>query len=119
MANRMVIEGRGPVQAIRRSRQLLATTWGEDLIAQVGMGVYALVLLLPVLVAACIGAAVHLWVGLAVGVVGVTKVCSYIAALDAVFRVALYRYATSGALPREYALSGLGTVFRSKKRRWS
>lgn len=114
----MVAERCGPIAAIRRSGTLLRTTWGENLLAQLGFGLYSLALAVPVAIVGVIGFAIHPWVGVALWAVGLVAVCSYISALDAVYRVALYRYATIAETPAEFALAGFDTAFETKKRRW-
>lgn len=114
----MVVERCGPIVAIRRSGTLLRTTWGENLLAQLGFGLYSLALAVPVAIVGAIGFAVHPSLGFALWAVGLVAVCSYINALDAVYRVALYRYATTTETPPEFALAGLDAAFETKKRRW-
>jgi hypothetical protein len=115
----IVVERCGPVTAIRRSGTLLRKTWGENLFAQLGFGLYFLALAVPVVLVGAIGFAIHPWLGVALWAAGLVAVCSYINAIDAVYRVALYRYATTAETPREFALAGFDSAFRTKKRRWS
>lgn len=104
--------------AIRRSGTLLRKTWGENLFAQLGFGLYALALAVPVVIVGGIGFAIHPWLGIALWATGLVAVCCYISALDAVYRVALYRYATTAETPAEFALAGFDSAFQTKKRRW-
>jgi hypothetical protein len=107
----MIFEGAGVGRSIKRSGELIKKTWGEALVAQSGMGLFFGMLfllgLIPLfgsiflaaqgslgaIVAVIVGAAVvFYWIGL--GVVS--------AALQGVFHVALYRYASTGVVPSGY-----------------
>lgn len=77
-----------------------------------------LALLVPVGIVGLIGYAMHPWVGIALLVVGIVAVVCYISAVDAIYRVALYRYATMSETPAEFELAGFGAAFTTKKRRW-
>jgi len=114
----IVVERVGPVHAVRRSGRLLRETWGENLLAQLGFGLYTLALLVPVGIIGLIGYAMHPWVGIALLVVGIVAVVCYISAVDAIYRVALYRYATMSETPAEFELAGFDAAFTTKKRRW-
>jgi len=89
----IIIEGLGPIAAIKRSIHLLKTTWGENLIAQVGLGALGFLLTLPGLVLFGL-----LWlVSPVVSIIGIflwaVLVGIVMTALGAIYRTALYRYA--------------------------
>src|SRR6185295_1360167 len=107
----MIFEGAGVGKSIKRSGELIKKTWGEALVGQGGMGLFFSLLfllgLIPiglgvwlaaqgtagVMVAIVLGAAtLFYWIGLAV----------VSAALQGVFHVALYRYASTGQVPGGY-----------------
>ena len=46
----IIVEGLGPIDAIKRSAHLLKQTWGENLIAQIGLGAIGFLLMLPGLI---------------------------------------------------------------------
>ena len=115
----MVIERVGPIQSIRRSGELLKKTWGENLLGQLGFGLFAFLLLIPVAVVAGVGAvAIHPWVGIGLCTLGVIATFTYVNALDAIYRVALYRHATAAESAQEFAAVGFDDAFTTKKRRW-
>ncbi|KIQ96986.1 DUF6159 family protein [Lysobacter sp. A03] len=89
----------GPVDALKESVRLLSSTWGENLIGQIGFEI-----------AACAGCALFVWPAVfmyfagAIGM-GTTLVLIYagllvvwvsITAVKAIYSAALYRYATQG-----------------------
>jgi len=100
----LVIEGVGPIEAVKRSTQLLKKTWGEQIAGNLGLGAAFTLLFFLMLVP--FGAALALAImtksaPLIVGVVAVyilvVMVTSLIAsALSAIYTAAVYRYATEG-----------------------
>jgi hypothetical protein len=99
----LVIEGIGPVDAIRRSGSLLRQTWGEQIVGGASIGlVFGLAAVAIMLVGGGFGvvllsAALPLGVLLLVLVVIAVVVLSLLgSALSGIFTVALYRYATTG-----------------------
>lgn len=110
----IVIGGTGPIDGIKSSVHLLTSTWGENLIAQIGLGLVGFLVMLP-------GLAVFGGLSLVLPVVGLPLLFVYIAivgavisALTAIYRAALYRYAVG--LPNTGAFSEeqLAGAFRSR-----
>jgi hypothetical protein len=108
----IIVEGIGPIDAIKRSAHLLKTTWGENVIAQIGLGVLGFVLMLPGLVIFGL-----LWiVSPVITIVGFVLWAAVVgvvmAALGAIYRVALYRYAvglpTGGGFTQEMLAGAFG-----------
>ena len=48
----IIVEGVGPIEAIKRSSHLLKQTWGENVIAQVGLGAVGFAAMLPGMIVA-------------------------------------------------------------------
>lgn len=65
----LVVEKLGPIDAIRRSLQLLKQTWGEALVGKVGLGLFKFLLMLPGIAILLLGVALCFGKLLAVGVV--------------------------------------------------
>lgn len=108
----IIVEGIGPIDAIKRSAHLLKSTWGENVIAQIGLGALGFVLMLPGLVVFGL-----LWlVSPVITIVGfflwAAVVGVVMAALGAIYRVALYRYAvglpTGGGFTQEMLAGAFG-----------
>ena len=101
----VVVEGLGPIDAVRRSVELLKRTWGEQLSGTIGLWLVfriATVILLVVTVPAVVLAAQHqAWAVMAaivgVAVVGMIALNLVGTALSAVFAAAVYRFAARGA----------------------
>lgn len=117
----ILFENVGPITALKRSGTLTKSTWGENIFAQMGFGLLAIG---PILVAFAIGfvgvASKTLVIAVplvAVAVVIVLATTVVISALSGIFRTALYRYATDGAIPGAFADTDLEHAFGPKKGR--
>jgi uncharacterized membrane protein YeaQ/YmgE (transglycosylase-associated protein family) len=106
----MVVEGIGPVEAIRRSTRLIRDFWGESAILDVGLG---LVFFLVYLVLGVVGVGLAIAafsaklaaIGIVLVVVTVVAICLAAlvqSALRGVFVAALYRYAVEGETSPAY-----------------
>jgi hypothetical protein len=101
----LVMEGLGPIAAIKRSSRLLKRTWGEQLIGSGGIGLISgLIIMFIILLAVAFGvvvaesgspAGVAAVVGIAILAVAIVGLIS--ASLTGIYRAALYSYATTGS----------------------
>jgi len=119
----LVVDGVGPLEAIRRSSAILKRTWGEAVGGEGGLGLMMLLFLAPALLAlAGFGAAgssspeaaavaAALVVLAAVYTVAVVVVFT---ALGAVFRASAYVYATTGTAPSGMDRALLQATFRRR-----
>ena len=120
----IALEGLGPVAAIKRSAHVLRERWGEGIVGSAVIGgVVFLIALLPIAVFGVAGfaalesapaAGVALLVIAALVLVAAVLVGS---TLNAIFRVALYRFATEGATVGGFTGPELESAFRPKKGR--
>jgi hypothetical protein len=100
----LVVEGVGPVEAVKRSASYLKKTWGEQVAGNLGMGaVFGLASVGVVLVGiAGLALAATLGSGLVLGVVVAALVLAFLAialvssALGGIYAAAVYRYAAEG-----------------------
>lgn len=117
----MVFENAGPVAALKRSKDVLAKTWGESLSAYVGFGainglltfggfvillgtvVGGLMLELPALAIGGAVAALLYWLVQAV----------VMSSLAQIFRAAVYLYATTNEVPKGYTEDLVQGAFQS------
>ncbi|BFI97326.1 MAG: DUF6159 family protein [Rhodanobacter sp.] len=116
-------EGTGPMDAVKRSAELLKRTWGENLIGNAGLGVvFGLVMFLFVLLAAAamVGAAATGSVA-AMVLAGVVIVAAFIvlglvqSTLQGIYSAALYRYAEAGEVGGGFDQALLESAFRAKR----
>lgn len=115
----IVFEDLGPVNALKRSGHLLKQTWGENLAAQIGLGLIGLLAFIP--------GAILIGIGIASGVAAVTVVtiaiggvylviaATVLAALSGVYRTALYRYAVDGRVPEAFADTDMEHAFGARR----
>lgn len=113
----------GPVDAVKESATLLTKTWGENIIANAGVGVvffffYVCVVGIGgaiVFAVAQTGSAALIVIATAVLVLAVVTLVLLETALRGVYSAALYRYATGGNVGAEFSGALLGEAFRAKR----
>ena len=114
----LLVEDRGPVDALKRSAGLFKQTWGENVIAQFGFGLVGMVAMLPgILVGGALmasGTAALVVLGGALMVVSVVVVSIVVSALSGIFKAALYLYAAEGTQVPEFGAVDFDTAFRPK-----
>jgi hypothetical protein len=115
----LVVERIGVIDAIKRSASLFKQTWGENVVANAGIGIVSMLAVLlggaltvPFFVLG--GAFALLAIGLFVVWLGFVMCVSQ--ALTGVFQLALYRYAINGSVP-EFGDDVLRDAFRARGRR--
>jgi Family of unknown function (DUF6159) len=113
----LVIEQIGPIDAVKRSAELFKRTWGENMIANAGIGLVAFV----VMIVGIVPCALLISIGGPVAVLGVVVAVGWIigvqliaATLTGIFQTALYRFATSGSAPG-FADDQLRQAFRPRR----
>ena len=121
----LVIEQVGVKDAFTRSAQAFKRTWGENVIGNGGIGLVmmlfmlgGLVVTVPVLVLGLSASSVPLTVLGGLLVVALVILVSVLgAAMNGVFRTALYRYAVLGEEPEGFSHDQIAGAFRPKKHR--
>jgi hypothetical protein len=116
----LVIEGLTVGKAIKRSSELFKRTWGEQVIANAGIGLVglaAVIVGLPVLLLAATGIGVLTVIGVVTFAAWVALVIVVTTALSVVFQTALYHYAANDMPPGAFATAELAGAFRPKRSR--
>ena len=118
----LVIEGVGPVQAVKRSTRLLKETWGEQIVGNFGIGLIFILLTLgvillgvPIIVAAIFTdslALIILAVMLLILTVAIMGLLN--AALSGIYAAAVYRYAVEGDAGGFFSQELVQNTFRRK-----
>ena len=118
----LVVEGIGPIEAVKRSSQLLKKTWGEQLIGNIGIGLISglltfglLIVFVPIIVftakesmhVAAIG------FGAMLGLVMILLIVIS-STLNTIYTAALYRYAAEGIVSNNFDENILRNSFRQK-----
>lgn len=119
----LVVEGCGPIETLKRSAKVLTKTWGQSVVAQVGIsaatGLMGLAVFLVVM-GSGVGLAVALdnvWFGfgaLGLAVVLLIGMAIVAATLKQILIAACYRYASTGLIPEHFDGSTLRTMFAPK-----
>ncbi len=121
----LVMEKVGPVDAVKRSGELLKQTWGEQLAANFGMGaVFGLATLgIVILGMVLIFAFAAVDAGVLVAIAVIAMILAIIAlslvgsALGGIYQAALYRYATSGTVDSHFSPDTIQGAFAQKPKR--
>jgi len=100
--------------AIRRSASTFKPKWGESVVAQRTIGLAVMMVALPLVVIVGMMLAVALPVGIADAVVAFGGLVPVSGAMDAVVRVALYRYAVDGEVLGAFSAADLQDSYRPK-----
>ena len=118
----IVIDGLGPIKALKRSARLLRKTWGENVIASVGFWLLAFVLVIKgILAIGSVTAVLYLIAGTVGLIVGVAVTIAYVvvlsvcfSALNAVYQTGLYIYAITGEVPNGFEEAEISEKLRPK-----
>jgi len=113
----LVIEQLGPIEAVKRSTELFKRTWGENMIANAGIGIVALfatlIGVIPCVLLISIGGPIAV-LGIVAVVAWVVGVQIVAAALTGILQMALYRFAVDGTVPG-FDLDQLRGAFRPRR----
>jgi hypothetical protein len=117
----LVVEGVGPIEAIKRSASLLRKTWGEQIVGNFSIGLVVGLAFLGVLVLGGLVTVVLFSVVPALGVLAAALLVAGLiilgligSALSGIFNVALYRYAVGEDASRFFPRETLSSAFRQK-----
>lgn len=119
----LVVEGVGPVEAIKRSTSLLKKTWGEQIVGNFSIGlVFGLIGIaaffvvgVPVaLLAIASGSAIVIVLGIMLVVLVIAAISLVGTTLNGIYVAALYRYATNGASSQYFTPEMVQGAFRHK-----
>lgn len=112
----LVVEGIGPLAAIKRSAEIMRRTWGTSLAANFGVGLLIVIAFIVGVLAivALVGIAPDDQFYLVPVIVGALfgLVLLVLTTLATVLRAALYRFATTGVVPPQYDREQFEAAFR-------
>ncbi len=119
----LVVEGVGPIEAIKRSGSTIRKTWGEALVANAGLGALSFVMFLGAIIPAGIGLTASIltqtiWpaaVGGALTIGALIGVSLVTSTLQMILVAAVYRFAATGQVPGQFDAELLSNAFRQKK----
>ncbi len=117
----LVVEGKGPIEAVKESAAMIRRTWGEELVGGFGYGGISFFFSLPAFAVAMFGAGylVHgAWLN-GLLLIGAAIVYGFMLSLtmttlSSIFHAAVYHYARTGAIPQGFDATLLQTAFIKK-----
>jgi hypothetical protein len=108
-------ENLGPVDAFKRSAQLMKQKWGESLGSQVGFGVINLLAFLLVAIPLfIIGSFIHILVGIGLALLGAFLIMAIMSAAQTIFISAVYHNVTGNPV-EHFNQKLIDNLFESKK----
>ena len=119
----LVVEKLGPIDAAKRSTEVIRKAWGESLVSKAGIGLVVTLLTIGATVVVAVGfgflavktASLTIAIIGGLAVLGVIVLGSLIgSALNSIVLSALYLYATEGKVPEAFADAGLQHAFAAK-----
>jgi hypothetical protein len=110
----IIVEGIGPLAATKRSAVLIKSKWGENLIAQGGLGLFGLLIILPGVIVGMAISSVLPIVGIPLLVLYLAIAFTVLSALGAIFRTALYRFSAGLPVGNAFSESMLVGTFGAK-----
>ncbi len=119
----LVIDGLGPIAALKRSVSVIKQTWGESLVLATGFGLAGLAVTLLSIGLITVGVIAgvvteSITMGVLIAAPGVLLLVAWwviASTLSSIVQVALYRYATDGTAPIGFDSTDLQAAFASKK----
>jgi hypothetical protein len=112
----VVVEGAGPIGSLKKSAALFKQTWGENLVAQVGFGLIGFLAILPGIALGLVVGSVVPIAGIVIGGIEIAAVSVVLAALNGIYRTALYLYAETGQVPQGFAPEVVASAFGPRKK---
>jgi hypothetical protein len=117
----LVVEGKGPVEAIKESAAMIKRTWGEELAGGISYGGISFLFSLPAILVAVLGAGSIVNGALLNGVLLIGSAIAYafmlsltMTTLSSIFHAAVYHYARTGAIPQGFDAALLQSAFVRK-----
>lgn len=117
----LVIEGKGPIEAIKESAATLKRTWGEELAGGLSYGGLSFFFSLPALAVAMFGIGSLVHGNLLNGLLLIGAAIAYgfllsltMTTLSSIFNVAVYHYARTGSVPLGFDAALLQSAFVKK-----
>jgi hypothetical protein len=109
----IVMEEGGVMDSIKRSGELLRKTWGQQIVGGIAFFWFGLLCAIPGVIIGAVGVSAF-WPLIPVAVLYFIMLAASFSAAGQIFRVALYRYATTGQAPNGYTNDGLHGAVRTR-----
>ena len=99
----LIVEGVGPIEAIKRSKSYFGRTWGEQLVSGFGFGILRMIAVLPGIALGLAIGAVSPVAGIIVAVPLVAIGFAIVNALEGIFKMALYEHVAEHVQPQFFS----------------
>jgi len=114
----LVVEGLGPIDAVKRSCSILKKAWGESLVAQFGIGLPIFLAMIVAMIPAVLGVVSGNTIAMAAGI-GITVMLAIVislisSTLQTIIIAALYTYAAEGRVPQQFDETLLSSAYGRK-----
>lgn len=118
----LVLEGVGPIDAIKRSASTLKETWGEAAVGHFSLGLLSMLVMLPAILLAGLliffavgsGSTPLIVAAIVFAVLTVALAAAATSAADVIFQALLYNYATGRSIPADIDTSAFADAFAEK-----
>lgn len=118
----LVVERVGPIDAVKRSVEILGKTWGKTIVTNIGLGLIGVVLFFVAIAPLVGGFALSMamssgWpvaIGGALFVMGIIALSLIMSTIKMITIAALYRFAAHGETPEGFDAAALQGAFRPK-----
>ncbi len=107
----LVVQGLSPFGAIKASSGLFKRTWGEQVTASFGFGIFYIAAAAIAFLPAAAIFALNPAAGIVVGVILMVIVMAAVQATEGIFKAALYEYATEGITPQGFERADLANSY--------
>ncbi len=109
----LVAEGLGPIASFKRSKAMFTQTWGRQFAASFGFGLVYLLAVVAAAVPTAVLFFIHPILGVAGGAVFFSMALGAVAAMEGIFKAALYQYANGESPTDLFDRNELSSAYRA------
>lgn len=109
----LVAEGLGPIAAFKRSKAMFTQTWGRQFAASFGFGLVYLLAVVAAFVPTAVLFFIHPILGVAGGAIFFAMALGTVAAMEGIFKAALYQYANGESPTDLFDRNTLSSAYRA------
>jgi hypothetical protein len=109
MIPHLILEGQSVGDALKSSKKVFFSTWGENITSGLGIGLIAVLIGVPLVMVTIVLSVAAGPVGLFFGAISIGLLIAWSNAAEQVAVVALYRFAKDGQMPKIYQDNGMQT----------
>lgn len=109
----LIVEGVGPIEAIKRSKNYFGRTWGEQLVSGFGFGIIRMLAMIPGIALGLAIGAISPVAGIIVAVPLLALALAIVNALEGIFKMALYEHVAEQVEPAFFSREVLDGAYSS------